>query len=45
MIKLGAGFCGEAGGLTCDTTYRKTDPLSVSLNFGVGALGDLVSAD
>ena len=45
VIKLGAGFCGEAGGLTCDTTYRKTDPLSVPLNFGVGALGDLVSAD
>jgi Ca2+-binding RTX toxin-like protein len=45
VIKLGAGFCGEAGGLTCDDTYRKTDPLSVPLNLEVGALGDLVSVD
>ena len=45
VIKLGAGFCGEAGGLTCDNTFRKTDPLSVPLNLSVGALGDLVSVD
>ena len=45
MIKLGAGFCGEAGSITCDNSYRKTDPLSVPLNLDVGAAGDLVSVD
>jgi Ca2+-binding RTX toxin-like protein len=45
VIKLGAGFCGEAGGLTCDSTYRQTDPLSVPLNLEVGSVGDLVSVD
>lgn len=45
VIRLGAGFCGEAGGLTCDTSFRKTDPLSVPLNVDAGALGDFVSFD
>ena len=45
MIKLGAGFCGEAGSITCDSSFRKTDPLSVPLNLEVGGAGDLVSVD
>ena len=45
VIKLGAGFCGEAGSITCDSSFRKTDPLSVPLNLEVGGAGDLVSVD